>query len=123
MTPFLHLIFLTKVEISTFVKKIFVFFVWLDGASHEATSFFDFRVVIGRKFSRKQRSVRLNLPPSPQRAPPNVNPVLFPGGGGFAGWVWEGGWGEGGSFQRSSAENRPITTALMWTIYKRAMTK
>lgn len=51
-------------------------------------------------------AISAELAPLPPKSASHVKSCPLDGGGGFAGWVWEGGWGEGGGFQRSSAENR-----------------
>lgn len=54
--------------------------------------------MISRQFIRNKRSVRMNLPPSPQRAPPNFNPVLLMGVGGLPGGFGRAAGGRGAVF-------------------------
>ena len=51
-------------------------------------------------------AISSEVDPLPPKSASHLQSCPLDGGGGFAGWVWEGGWGEGVGFQRSSAENR-----------------
>ena len=58
-------------------------------------------------------AISAEFDPLPPKNASHVKSCPLDGGGGIAGRVWEGGWGEGVGFQRSSAENRLVARACV----------